>query len=148
MSLLSKVRRLFGQPASDDDGTETLRRLIQEREATLNLTAAYGQPYANTTDEPTAVFPYTVFADGDVYSTGRKEFPIPNDGLTEDSALTAFVANVTGADEVTFETLLAVEGETAEATLTEGGDIIVGRGVPPRSSGPESEATAPEGDGA
>lgn len=129
MSVLQQLRSALGL-GSTEDGFEQLRQLLLEREATLELTATYGQPYADMQGEPTAVFPYTTFTtDGDVYRVGQKEFVIPDSGLDEsDSALAQFVAKRLGisTSAVDFDALASVEGTEASATLNEDGDVVVG----------------------
>lgn len=125
-----RVAALFNRTADAEDPTlATLEELLREREATLDLTAEYGRPTPNLQDEPTAVFPYTLFdGDGEEYGTGAKEFPLPDNGLeADDSALAEFVAKRHGisAEEVEFADLAAVEGTTAPATLNDDGDVVV-----------------------
>jgi len=114
----------------DEPTTETLAELFRQREATLDLTAAFHQPEGNTLNEPTAVFPYTLYdSGGEPYGTGTKEFIIPEDGFTDNDAfVTLFVGYLTDTDteDVGVETLGAVEGSESPAELTDAGDIIVG----------------------
>lgn len=119
----------LGNDEVEADGLEQLRDLLAEREAELTLTAEYGRPYPNMTDEPTVVFPYTlVTGDGEDYGAGAKEFVLPDNGLSDaDAPLTKFVGkrHGIGPDEVDFDALASVEGTTADAELTERGDVEV-----------------------
>lgn len=113
-------------------GVEELRDMLAEREAELTLTAEYGRPHPNTTDEPTVVFPYTLYTGaGEQYGGGAKEFVIPDDGLADpDAPLTKFIGKRHGIspDDVDFEALLAVEGTDADAELNEEGDVVITTG--------------------
>lgn len=129
MSILQRLKQAVGM-ASDDGKSdiELLRDLLREREASLSLTAVYGQPRPNMTDEPTVVFPYSLYtADGEHYGNGQKEFVLPDNGLEEDSNLTAFISIQAGADmdSVTFEDLLDVEGTESNADIDYFGDVEV-----------------------
>jgi len=131
MSALNRINAILG--LNDDveaDGLEQLRDLLAEREAELNLSATYGRPYPNMTDEPTVVFPYTLqTGDGEDYGAGAKEFVLPDDGLgASDSPLVRFIGkrHSIGPDDVDFEALASVQGTTANATLNEDGDVEVG----------------------
>lgn len=130
MSLTTQIKAILGLTDDEVDGLEQLRSLLQEREASLTLEAQYGRPYPNMTDEPTVVFPYTLFtAEGKEYAAGCKEFVLPDNGLEDaDAALTKFIGkrHGIGPDEVDFDALAGVEGTTAEATLNESGDVEVG----------------------
>lgn len=130
MSVTQRIKSLFGSTTDEADGLTALRELLAEREAELNLTATYGRPYTNMTDEPTVVFPYTlVTEDGEDYGAGAKEFLLPDDGLKDTEApLTKFICkrHGIGPDEVDFEALASVEGTTADASLNEAGDVEVG----------------------
>lgn len=133
-SLLDTVRAKLGltNDGRSNDSIDTLRQLFAEREATVDLTAAYHSPEPNMNDEPTTVFPYTLYdSNDDEYGTGAKEFPLPDDGLNDaDAAVTEFVARRHDLDpeEVTFDDLAAVEGTTADAHFATNGDIIVTNG--------------------
>ena len=122
---------LFGDDtANEGDEIEQLRELLARREATLQLEAVYGRPYPNMTDEPTVVFPYTLYtSDGAEYGGGAKEFVVPEDGLLDaESPLVEFVAKRHGiaVDDVDFQCLVEVEGTSAGAELTDDGDVVVG----------------------
>lgn len=106
--------------------TEMLEDLFRERESTLDLTVVFGLPEPNTVDEPTAVFPYTIFDGGEVYGSGSKEFPIPDNGFADDSAnVTTFVGAVTDTapTNVGVNTLYSVEGVQLDAELNEIGNV-------------------------
>ena len=129
MSVSQRIKALFGSTDDSKDGLALLEELLAEREAELTLTATYGRPHPNMTDEPTVVFPYTLYTDeGEQYGSGAKEFVIPDDGLNDtDAPLTQFIAgrlNVE-ADEVDFSALTKVEGSSADATLNDDGDVEV-----------------------
>lgn len=119
----------LGNDDVEADGLKQLRDLLAEREAELTLTAEYGRPYPNMTNEPTVVFPYTLVTDdGEDYGAGAKEFVLPDNGLDDaDAPLTKFVGkrHGIGPDEVDFEALANVEGTSANAELTESGDVEV-----------------------
>jgi len=130
MSALNRIKAILGLTGDvEADGLEQLRELLAEREAELNLSATYGRPYPNMTDEPTVVFPYTLqTGDGEDYGAGAKEFVLPDNGLdAADSPLVAFIGKRLGIgpDDVDFEALASVEGTTANATLNEAGDVEV-----------------------
>lgn len=116
---------------NDEDAPtlETLEALFREREATLDLTAEFHQPAGNTLDEPTAVFPYTLLtSEGEEYGTGAKEFIIPDDGFkADDAAVTEFVGGITETptEDVGVGALRAVQGATADAELSDSGDVVV-----------------------
>jgi hypothetical protein len=120
---------LFGS-SEPNDPIEELRQLFDERETTLRLGAEYGTPNPNTQDEPTVTFPYTVYtSDGERYSSGQKEFFIPDDGLLDrESALVDFLSKVHSIprDDVTFDHLIAVDGHVVGAELNSHGDLVVG----------------------
>lgn len=122
---------IFGGNDGEDE-VEQLRRLLNEREATLQLEAVYGRPYPNTTEEPTVVFPYTLYtSNGEAYGSGSKEFLIPDNGLLDtESDLVWFIArqHQIVEDDVDFEYLMEVEGSSADAELDDGGDVYVGVG--------------------
>lgn len=129
MTAINRIKAILGLTGEvEADGLEQLRDLLAEREAELNLSATYGRPYPNMTDEPTVVFPYTLTTgDGEDYGAGAKEFILPDNGLDDDAPLTKFIGKRHGIspDEVDFDALAAVEGTTADATLTESGDVEV-----------------------
>lgn len=128
MSIVAYVRSLIGGNDSTE-GLGALRDLLAEREAEMTLTAKYGEPSPNMTDEPTVTFPYTVYTnDGVTYRVGAKEFVLPDNGLQDaDTPLARFIAQRNGIEpsEVTFEDLAAIEGQTADVTLSESGDLEV-----------------------
>lgn len=132
MSARTRIKAILGLTSSDDAsaGLDELRDLLAEREATLNLTAVYGEPYPNMQDEPTVVFPYTLkTGDGDDYGAGAKEFALPDNGLADpDAPLTKFIGKRHGIspDDVDFEALASIEGTSAPARLTDEGDVVVG----------------------
>jgi len=130
MSVTDYIPFLGNETDEAQPGLDTLHELLAEREAELTLTAEYGRPYPNTQDEPTVVFPYTLYTgDGEEYGAGAKEFVIPDDGLTDaDAPLTKFIGkrHGIGPDEVDFDALANVEGTSASAELTEDGDVLVG----------------------
>jgi hypothetical protein len=132
MSLRERISDLFNRTNDDTDELELIRELLAEREAELVLEAEYGRPYPNMTEEPTVVFPYTLFtSDGDVYGAGSKEFRIPDDGLSNGTSnLAQFIAERQDieADEVSFTDLASVDGTTANAELAETGDVLIGGG--------------------
>lgn len=154
MSVLARIADLFDRSDDPTDGLELIRELLAEREAELALEAEYGRPHPNMTDEPTIAFPYTIYTkDGKKYSSGVKEFRLPDDGLSDSTApLVRFIKERHGSDtiqtgDVDFEALANVEGTTAPAKLNEEGDLVVGR----RSSGgelPTSDSTDSKGGGA
>lgn len=127
MSAFQQLKAYLGF-GTTTNGTEQLRQLLLEREAALDLSVQYGEPTSDMQDQPTAVFPYTIYDGEEVYGVGRKEFIIPDDGLSDpDAALTKFVGKRHGIapDEVDFEALLNVEGTTASASLNDEGDVEV-----------------------
>jgi hypothetical protein len=142
MSVIDRITSLFGSNDTDAPTVEALESLFREREATLELTAEFHLPNPNMTDEPTAVFPYTLLdSDGDVYGSGAKEFVIPDNGFEDDNAaVTEFIGGVTDTTpaNVGVGALHAVEGGTASATLNDAGDIIVE--VPDAPEPTEAEA--------
>lgn len=129
MSLSDYIPTLGGNDQNDAPTIETLEELFREREATLDLTAEFHQPTANTHDEPTAVFPYTLLdAEGEEYGTGAKEFIIPDSGFEDDdAAVTEFIGGITDTApaNVAVGALHAVEGTHADAELDDNGDVIV-----------------------
>lgn len=129
MSAIGYIKGLLGLNDSEEvDGLGVLADLLAEREATLALDAEYGRPTTNTLSEPTAVFPVTLRHEGEDYGGHAKEFVVPDNGLDDtDAALTQFLADARGKDpeDVTFADLAAVEGMTADARLTDNGDIEV-----------------------
>lgn len=131
MSVTDYIASIFGRDtaAKSPNELEQLRTLLDRREKKLNLTAEYGRPHPNTRSEPTVVFPYTLYAGDEEYGAGAKEFALPDNGLADtDAPLTKFIGkrHSIGPDEVDFEALASVEGTTAEAELTDEGDVIVG----------------------
>lgn len=130
MSAITYIKGLLGLNGSDaaEDGLDVLADLLAQREVTLALDAEYAKPTTSTVGEPTAVFPVSLTHEGEDYGAHAKEFPLPDDGLDDaEAALTLFVADATGTapEDVTFADLSSVEGLTADARLTEGGDIAV-----------------------
>lgn len=122
--IASIITRLFGGNDDAQDGLEALQTLLAEREATLTLTARYVRPTVNTQGEPTAVFPITLYQDGEEYGAHAKEFTIPDDGLDEEDApLTQFLARH-GIESI--ENLGDIQGVEDSATLKENGEIEVG----------------------
>jgi len=122
------LSRLFGGNDNSGADIEVLRDLLMEREATLDLTAVYGEPSANTQGEPTAAFPYTTYSDRSKYSKGAKEFVIPDDGLSDtDGPLVQFIAKRHGIapEDVDFGALAGVEDTEASADLNDDGDVVV-----------------------
>lgn len=123
------LSNLFGFNEPSDPIAE-LRTLFNERETTLRLEAEYGAVKPDTQDEPTVVFPYTVYtSNGERYSSGKKEFVIPDNGLLDrESALVDFLSKVhqIPRDDVTFDDMVAVEGHVSDAELNKHGDIVVG----------------------
>ena len=131
MSVTGYIAGLLGLNETEEaDGLQQLRDLLAEREAELTLEAEYGRPHPNMTDEPTVVFPYSLYTgDGEEYGAGSKEFVIPDNGLNDtDSPLVQFVGRRLGIgpDDVDFEALASVEGTSASAELKENGDVEVG----------------------
>lgn len=130
-AIIAGLLPAFGSTDEDDglQGLEGLRQLLKEREAELTLTATFGEPRPNMTDEPTVQFPYDLHTgEGVLYGTGMKEFSLPDNGLNDaESNLVQFLGNTVAADadSVDFESLAAVEGLTAEARVNENGDIEV-----------------------
>lgn len=129
MSAFDYITGLLGLNDSNEaDGLDILANLLSEREAVMTLDAQYEKPTTNTMGEPTAVFPISLFQEGEEYGAASKEFPLPDSGLDDaDAALTQFVADANGidADDVTFADLAAVQGLTASAELNDEGDIEV-----------------------
>lgn len=146
MSTIERAKALLGLGTDEQDPLEQLRDLLAEREAELSLTATYGRPEPNLTDEPTVVFPYTLHTgDGEEYGTGAKEFVLPDDGLDDaDAPLTKFVGkrHGIGPADVDFDALASVEGTSASATLNESGDVQVEARASPDST--DSGASAEE----
>lgn len=134
MTAINRIKAILGLNEVEADGLTQLRDLLAEREAELSLTAEYGRPHPNMQDKPTVVFPYTLSdQNGEDYGAGAKEFVIPDNGLNDaDSALVAFIGKRLGVgpDDVDFEALASVEGTTANAELTESGDVEVAAGAP------------------
>jgi hypothetical protein len=127
--MFETIKGLFFSEAEDEDPIVSLRQLFDERESTLQLTAQYNTPRPNMTDQPTVVFPYTVYTEsGDVYTDGRKEFRLPDNGLEDEtSSLVQFLKAKyeIGADEVQFAHLEQMEGKEADAYLNSFGNIEV-----------------------
>lgn len=126
MSVLQTIKSLLGLQDDSDEltGLEALQTYLAEKEETLgSLTAVFTEPTVDTQGEVTAVFPYTVFHEGELYGYGTKEFLIPDSGLQGDSALSDFLANhgIFAVDE-----LGQIEGIEVDASLNEEtGDITV-----------------------
>lgn len=135
MSMTQRIKAILGltdEASTDTDEIEQLRELLAEREAELNLGAEYGRPHPNMEGEPTVVFPYSIYNDGNEYGAGAKEFLLPDDGLGDTEApLVKFVGkrHGIGPDEVDFEALANVEGTTADAFLNDDGDVVVSEGL-------------------
>lgn len=131
MSVLTAIQSLLGiggNEQSSESGLDVLESILAERQAGLDLEAVYEQPSVNTVGETTAVFPVSLYHEGDEYGATSKEFTVPDDGLDDtDAPLTEFVADANNLDgeEVTFTDLRAIEGMTAEAELTEDGEVTV-----------------------
>lgn len=126
MSLSDYLPNIFGDN-DDQPSTEMLEDLFRERESTLDLTVEFGLPQPNMVDEPTAVFPYTIYDSGEVYGKGSKEFIIPDDGFKSDDApVTQFIGGVTNTvpEDVGVGALYAVDGVTLAAELNDEGDIV------------------------
>jgi len=130
MSATDYILGLFGLGTSEDvDELEQLRDLLAEREAELSLSATYGRPYPSMLNEPTVVFPYTLYTgEGEEYGARAKEFALPDNGLSDnESALVRFVAERLNIEpsEVDFDALCSVEGSSANARINERGDVEV-----------------------
>lgn len=126
MNLVDKLRAILGLDSGGD--LEELRRLLEERQVTLQLGAIYEEPRMDQQGEPTAVFPITLTHGGEEYDAHKKEFVLPDDGLNDtDSALVQFVAAEVGvpSEDVTFADLAMIEGHETSATLKENGEIEV-----------------------
>lgn len=121
------IERLFGGNDTDEaNGLAALQALLAERQNNLSLTAEYIRPTVNMQGEPTAVFPCTLYHDGEEYGAHAKEFTIPDKGLTdEDAPLTRFL-NAHGIESI--EDIGAIEGVTESATLNDNGEVEVGIG--------------------
>lgn len=122
---IAYLKRLFGagSDAEDENGLEKLQAYLERQAATLNLVARYEEPTLDTRGEPTAVFPMTLYHDGEVYAKHSKEFPIPDDGLDDESApLTAFLRahNIQSVADIG-----AIEGAEANARLLDNGEVEV-----------------------
>lgn len=130
---LARLKDLFSRSDDPTDGLDLIEELLNEREATLSLEAEYGRPHPNMKDEPTVVFPYTLYTgDGEQYGTGSKEFVIPDDGLQDSTApLVSFIKkrHEIQTGDVDFQALANVEGTTAPAELNAKGDVVVGGGA-------------------
>lgn len=130
MSVTNYLAGLLGlNDTEEPNGLDQLRDLLAEREAELTLSAEYGRPHPNMSEEPTVVFPYTLYTgNGEEYGAGAKEFIIPDNGLTDtESPLVKFVGKRHGIspEDVNFEALASVEGTSADAELKENGDVEV-----------------------
>lgn len=126
MSLSDYLPTIFGGD-NEQPSTEMLEDLFRERESSLDLTVVFELPQPNMVDEPTAVFPYTILDDGEVYGTGSKEFVIPDNGFADDDApVTEFIGGTTDTApaDVGVGALYAVEGRQFEAELTDSGDVV------------------------
>lgn len=131
MSLFGYLAETLGLSTDEpNDPLDELERLLTEREPSLNLSATFSTPTPNMQDEPTVLFPYTVFdSNGNEYGAGNKEFILPDNGLDDThSTLVQFVAEQhdIDAEDVTFDDVAAVEGTTANVHLNAFGDIEVG----------------------
>lgn len=118
---------LFGDSNDEVNETSLLVNELAARERSLSLTAEYDAPTMSEVGETTAVFPYTLYNDGQQYGRDTREFLIPDDGLAaEDSPLVQFVADKTGvpAEEVQPVDVAAVEGCTTECELNEHGRVV------------------------
>lgn len=118
--------RLFGgSDDGNDDGLAALQRLLEDRQTNLSLTAVYGRPTVSMQGEQTAVFPCTLYHDGEEYGAHVKEFTIPDGGLDdEDAPLTQFLER---HGITTIQDIGAIEGAEERATLNDKGDIEVGQ---------------------
>lgn len=126
MSALNRIKAILGLTTDEaqPDGLAALQNFLAERQARLSLEARYGRPTVNTQGEVTAVFPITLYHDGEEYGAHAKEFPLPDNGLEdEDAALTRFL-DAHGIESV--ENLGDIEGQTEGATLKENGEVEVG----------------------
>jgi hypothetical protein len=128
MSAVAKLKALLGlTDSTEQDGLEVLQGFLEERQARLSLEAVYGRPTVNTQGEVTAIFPITLYHEDERYAEHAKEFPLPDDGLEDDSApLTKFL-NEHGITSV--ESLGDIQGQTDNAVLKDNGEIEVGSGV-------------------
>jgi hypothetical protein len=125
MNALEYIKGLMGLTEDEDetDGLEALQNYLAKQEERLSLTAVFARPTIDTQGEPTAVFPVTLLHDGEEYAPHTKEFPIPDDGLDDESAaLTQFLAEY-GIEST--ENLGEMQGETASATLKDNGEVEV-----------------------
>ena len=114
---------------NDDDANETsvLMAELAARERSLNLTAEYEAPTMSEVGETTAVFPYTLYHDGETYGRDTREFVIPDNGLADtDSPLVQFVAKKHGIapEDVTPTAVAEIEGYTADAELDADGRVV------------------------
>lgn len=134
MSLTDYIPTTGGNDSAEPT-IESLEALFREREATLDLTAEFHTPYGNKQDRPTAVFPYTLYDQhGQEYGTGAKEFVVPDNGFRDnDAAVTEFLAGLTETppEDLGVGAIHAVEGSTADADLSDAGDVIVKAPQPP-----------------
>lgn len=124
MSATERLKALFGlTDSTDPDGLAVLQDLLAERQSRLSLEAEYGRPTVNMQGEPTAVFPISLYHDGDAYGAHSKEFPIPDNGLEDEGApLTQFL-HAHGISSI--ENLDQIQGETTSATLKDNGEVEV-----------------------
>lgn len=125
MSALEYLKGLIGLTNDEDEtgGLEALQNYLSKQEERLSLTAVFARPTIDTQGEPTAVFPAALFHDGEEYARHAKEFPIPDDGLSDESAaLTQFLSEY-GIESV--ENLGDIQGQSAGATLKENGEVEV-----------------------
>ena len=126
MNLSNYVPDFLAGSNDEQPTTELLEDLFRERESTLDLSAQFELPEPNMTDEPTAVFPYTIYDSGEVYGSGSKEFIIPDNGFKDNDAnVTQFIGGVTDTppEDVGVGALYAVESEGVDAFLDDDGDI-------------------------
>lgn len=123
MSAIEYIKGLLGLTTDDVDGLAALQDALASREAELSLTAEYGRPTISNVGEPTAVFPVSLYHEGEEYGAASKEFALPDNGLADDSNLAAFLAE-RGIEDVS--DLADIEGQTDDATIGANGDLVVG----------------------
>lgn len=121
------LSRLFGSNDDESTGLDALETVLTKQEATLDLRAEYQEPQFSGKSDDTAVFPYVTFDGDDLYAVNTKEFPIPDGGLeAADSDLVQFLADANGidAEDVTFDDLANIQGMTANADISDDGEIV------------------------